>query len=305
MGMCSTIRKMKIWLWHTLGEEMRDAQALAAIAKGAEASEQQEWVWGTHHSCRSFLGSIIQGLRSRDVVLSVPWHVRKRHNKKPAVAAQPSWASASFLKQPNGNNVPQWPREQSEVPRCGSHGSFAGYRCQGKWFPSIFPWKLRVQAAPWCRPHCSLQQHCQPWDELVHSSHLGKINRFLKNATAAVWFWVVLSPHPTAAAERNRFFMGVKLMVSETGIRWTVSCGGASSKTVSGHQAARQWHTALFQVSCLLFYLPFLVEMVIVPKDTSEDLSSSSFQQASKTIWRCSCEVLSATLERCSTFLEI
>lgn len=70
---------------------------------------------------------------------------------------------------------------------------------------------------------CCMQQHCQIWVELANSSHIhwAKLTELPKNPTAC--FGVMFSPHSRAAAERDLFLLGGELVLSEAGIRWTVT----------------------------------------------------------------------------------
>lgn len=132
----------------------------------------------------------------------------------------------------------------------------------------------------------AVQQHSQPWDEPVNSSHtsLGQNQRsFWKILLLLLYlFWGCIQPLCYSYFGRDLVLMGEKLMISELGIRW-----------ITIESAIKPWvHIKLLgsdTLLCIKSYtwcftsLPFLVRLIILSKDTPKGLSSSCLLQASKT----------------------
>lgn len=165
------------------------------------------------------------------------------------MVAQPNWASASFINKPNlGTAFPNGTRGGQKflvVALVGASSGCVHARVNG--FLALASLKLQVleseQPPHSASPHSALQQHGQPRGELAHSSHVhrAKPAGLLANTASALCSGVVFS-----YCWEKLFFMGAKLLIYGAGIRWAGSCGGASSGTGSGHQAAMLGSDPLF-----------------------------------------------------------
>lgn len=157
-------------------------------------------------------------------------------------------------------------------------------------FPVLAFLKARILVGKLAPDQCcsmlcfAAQQHCQPWDELADSSHINwaKPMEVVEN----YYFFCCLFWGCIQLLLCNYYWERPFRDGSETDDFWAwdkMNCHRARNKIVSAHQAVRHRHSTLYHVFYLLFYLPFLVRLMIVPKDTPEGVSSSYLQQASKT----------------------